>query len=225
MIDSSGPLLHGTNKYFVVTVKNTKQKVLKHREFDKLSTSVDKTMNVQESGDSAQASQNFEFSKSWNKEPKDQDGKVKSSVKTRDYQRNVSSGQTDDKNCLLSHEVGKHKLSTEQFEKTTVDSVVESLSHKIDVKSTETTEISSKKSGQNDLTVLNNKSSTSVNTTIPLEMNIATDSCEMTAFSIGQMNLIVGRPTPVVVSETCSPWNFYVQVVDSALQKLMLEIR
>lgn len=216
MIDSSGPLLHGTNKYFVVTVKNTKQKVLKHREFDKLSTSVDKTMNVQESGDSAQASQNFEFSKSWNKEPKTQDGKVKSSFKTRDYQRNVSSGQTDDKNCLLS---------TEQFEKTTVDSVVESLSHKIDVKSTETTEISSKKSGQNDLTVLNNKSSTSVNTTIPLEMNIATDSCEMTASSIGQMNLIVGRPTPVVVSETCSPWNFYVQVVDSALQKLMLEIR
>jgi hypothetical protein len=47
----------------------------------------------------------------------------------------------------------------------------------------------------------------------------------MTASSIKQMNLVVGRPTPVVVSETCSPWNFYVQVVNNVLQKLMLDIR
>lgn len=219
--------MHVLRNICFVTVgnpKDTKQEVLKHREFEKLSASVDKTINVQESGDRAQTSQNFEFSKPWNKETVHQDGKVNSFVKTTDNQRNVSSGQTD-KKCLTYPEVDKHKMSAEQYEKTKVDSVAESLSQKNDVNSLETTDICSKTSGQNDLTVLNTESSASVNINIPLEMNITTDGCDMTASSIEQMNLVVGRPTPVVVSETCSPWNFYVQVVNNVLQKLMLDIR
>jgi hypothetical protein len=41
----------------------------------------------------------------------------------------VSSGQTD-KKCLTHPEVDKHKMFAEQYEKTKVDSVAESLSQK-----------------------------------------------------------------------------------------------
>ena len=62
-------------------------------------------------------------------------------------------------------------------------------------------------------------------TNLPLEMNITTENFTLTTNSIDQMSLPSGRPTPVVVSETRSPWNFYVQVVNNNLEKLMQELR
>lgn len=58
-----------------------------------------------------------------------------------------------------------------------------------------------------------------------LEMNIRTDNFSLTATSIGQMSLPVSRAMPVIVTETRSPWGFYVQVVNNALESLMQDIR
>ncbi|XP_063436634.1 tudor domain-containing 6-like [Mytilus trossulus] len=78
-------------------------------------------------------------------------------------------------------------------------------------------------SSQNNLTV--SSTQISVKTSIPLEMNITSDSFRLTATSIGEISLPVGRPMPVVVSETRSPWNFFIQIVNSSLEKLMQDIR
>ncbi|XP_071178897.1 tudor domain-containing protein 1-like [Mytilus edulis] len=83
--------------------------------------------------------------------------------------------------------------------------------------------VESVNSSQNDLAVSNTQSS--VKTSIPLEMNITSDSFRLTATSIGEISLPVGRPMPVVVSETRSPWNFFIQIVNSSLEKLMQDIR
>ncbi|CAC5402526.1 TDRD1_4_6_7 [Mytilus coruscus] len=80
-------------------------------------------------------------------------------------------------------------------------------------------------SSQNDLAVSSTQSSVTVKTSIPLEMNITSDSFRLTATSIGEISLPVGRPMPVVVSETRSPWNFFIQIVNSSLEKLMQDIR
>ncbi|VDI37682.1 tudor domain-containing protein 1/4/6/7 [Mytilus galloprovincialis] len=83
--------------------------------------------------------------------------------------------------------------------------------------------VESVNSSQNDLAVSSTQSS--VKTSIPLEMNITSDSFRLTATSIGEISLPVGRPMPVVVSETRSPWNFFIQIVNSSLEKLMQDIR
>ncbi|XP_052095616.1 uncharacterized protein LOC127730970 [Mytilus californianus] len=80
-------------------------------------------------------------------------------------------------------------------------------------------------SSLNDLAVSSTQSSVTVKTSIPLEMNITSDSFRLTATSIGEISLPVGRPMPVVVSETRSPWNFFIQIVNSSLEKLMQDIR